>query len=1001
MVKVIASDGNGGSVSETFDIEVSAANSAPTVGTTIPDQTAVVGLSFSYTFPSTSFSDADGDDLTYTATKPDNTALPGWLTFTNSSSTPRNFAGTPKTADIGTLSVKVTASDGTASVSDTFDIVVSADTAPAFAENATIADQTWMVDTQITAVTLPAAMGGNGTVSYELMPTLPTGVSFDTATRVVSGTPTVAAAQATYTWRAKDSDSNTANTDTAALTFELTVNKATLAKPTGLAVKANTLTTTGFTVTWDAVANAAGYTATAALGDATVTGAVSTSGTKPEAVFTGLEMNTTYTVTVVATGDANYANGPASEGLSVTTETAPGLVVSPTSLTVNEGATGTYMVKLATQPTDSVMVAVAGSGDVTVSPASLTFTTTNWDTTQTVTVSAAEDDDAVTDTAVTLTHRASGGDYASLPSERAPSVTVTITENDTRGVTVSPTSLTVAEGSSGTYTVVLDTQPTGNVTVTIGGASGDVSVSTTSLTFTSSTWKTAQTVTVTAATDADAANDAVVTLTHAVSGADYASETAPSVVVTITENDAATFSVTGPTSIAEDAGNATYTVSLSAQPGDDVTVKYATSDGTATAGSDYTAANGTLTFTTDNWDTAQTVEVAITDDTVDDDDETFTFTLSEAGTGSMLSASPTVTTTITDNDVPTVTVSFGAGTYSVTEGGTVNVAVTLSADPERSVSIPLTTTNGSGAVAGDYSGVPASVAFASGETSKTVIFSATDDSVDESDETVTLGFGASLPARVTAGTTAETVVTITDNDTVGLTYSAAPSTLTVGTPITALTATATGFGGATVTYSVTAGTLPAGLGISASTGEITGMPTTANASEVTVTVSATSGSGDTAKTATVNITFPAVGKATLATPTGLVLKANTQRKTGFTVSWTAVTNATGYTATATPSGGTAVNGSVDTTGTNPEAAFTGLTAGTTYAVSVVATGDTANYEANYQYSRDAESGDIGERGTEHHGHHQQDGDLRDGFVGGCGCYGHQPGGHAAISGIVQ
>ena len=228
--------------------------------------------------------------------------------------------------------------------------------------------------------------------------------------------------------------------------------------------------------------------------------------------------------------------------------------------------------------------------------------------------------------------------------------------------------------------------------------------------------------------------------------------------------------MTGPTSIGEGAGTATYTVSLSAQPGADVTVKYATADDTATAGSDYTAASGTLTFTTTNWDTDQTVDVTITDDAVDDDDETFTFTLSEPGTGTSLSASPSVTTTITDNDEAAVTVSFGAATYSVTEGGTVSVAVTLSADPARSVTIPLSTTNGAGAVAGDYSGVPASVAFASGETSQTLTFAATDDSVDESDETVTLGFGT-LPTRVTAGATSQTVVTITDNDTRGITLS--------------------------------------------------------------------------------------------------------------------------------------------------------------------------------------------------------------------------------------
>ena len=63
---------------------------------------------------------------------------------------------------------------------------------------------------------------------------------------------------------------------------------------------------------------------------------------------------------------------------------------------------------------------------------------------------------------------------------------------------------------------------------------------------------------------------------------------------------------------------------------------------------------------------------------------------------------------IADDDDPQVTVSFGASTYSVAEGGTVEVTVTLDKDPERTVSIPLTTTNQGGASsASDYSGVPA------------------------------------------------------------------------------------------------------------------------------------------------------------------------------------------------------------------------------------------------------------------------------------------------------
>ena len=98
---------------------VAAANTAPTVANAIPDQGATAGTAFTYTFPMATFSDAEGDALTYTAT-----ALPAWLMF---AATTRTFSGTPQAANVGTVSVMVTASDGKGgSVSDTFDILVSA-----------------------------------------------------------------------------------------------------------------------------------------------------------------------------------------------------------------------------------------------------------------------------------------------------------------------------------------------------------------------------------------------------------------------------------------------------------------------------------------------------------------------------------------------------------------------------------------------------------------------------------------------------------------------------------------------------------------------------------------------------------------------------------------------------------------------------------------------------------------------------------------------------------
>ena len=99
-------------------------NTAPTVMSMIPDQNATVGTAFNYQFPENTFSDADGDPLTYAATRGDDSALPTWLTFDDAT---RTFSGTPQAGNEGTLSIKVTADDENGdTVFDSFDITVNA-----------------------------------------------------------------------------------------------------------------------------------------------------------------------------------------------------------------------------------------------------------------------------------------------------------------------------------------------------------------------------------------------------------------------------------------------------------------------------------------------------------------------------------------------------------------------------------------------------------------------------------------------------------------------------------------------------------------------------------------------------------------------------------------------------------------------------------------------------------------------------------------------------------
>ena len=269
----------------------------------------------------------------------------------------------------------------------------------------------------------------------------------------------------------------------------------------------------------------------------------------------------------------------AASAAATATPRAPALVLDPASLTVAEGGSGAYTVALATRPTGTVTVTVAGaSGEVTFdtdstapgNQSTLTFTTTTWSTAQTVAVSADEDGDTANDSA-TLTHSASGGGYGSVTG----SVAVTVDDNDAPGLVLDPASLTVAEGGSGAYTVALATRPTGNVTVTVAGASGEVTFDTDSaangdqstLTFTTATWGTAQTVAVSAGQDNDTADDSA-TLTHSASGGGYGSVTG-SVAVTVDDDDAP--APAKPEGFKAEAGNGRVTLSWTDPGNSDIT----------------------------------------------------------------------------------------------------------------------------------------------------------------------------------------------------------------------------------------------------------------------------------------------------------------------------------------------------------------------------------------------------------------------------------------------
>ena len=204
----------------------------------------------------------------------------------------------------------------------------------------------------------------------------------------------------------------------------------------------------------------------------------------------------------------------------------------------------------------------------------------------------------------------------------------------------------------------------------------------------------------------------------------------------------------------------TVAVTLSADPERTVVIPIThTPQSGADSPADYSGVPPSVTFNTGQM--SQTITFTAAQDDVDDDGESVKLAIGTTlPSGVSLGATNETTVSITDDDDPQVAVSFDRASYRVLEGDTVTVGVTLSGDPKRTVEIPLTATDYGGVTSVDYSGVPPSVTFNAGETSKTFEFMAMADDAFDTGESVMIGFGTSLPSRVTEGTPNEARVTI-------------------------------------------------------------------------------------------------------------------------------------------------------------------------------------------------------------------------------------------------
>uniref|UniRef100_UPI00272E6A52 Calx-beta domain-containing protein n=1 Tax=Candidatus Chloroploca sp. Khr17 TaxID=2496869 RepID=UPI00272E6A52 len=369
----------------------------------------------------------------------------------------------------------------------------------------------------------------------------------------------------------------------------------------------------------------------------TVPGGVTTSASS--LAFTAANWTAPQTVTVTATENAiaegnrvvTLTHAVASTALgyaglavdavavTITDNDNAGFILSESAVTLAEGAVFTYTVELTSQPTATVSLNLNEPTTLAVIPTILSFTDTDWATPQTVTVTALDDDIARGERTLAITHTITTSDpvYAAL---NAPVVEVTVSEDDTAGLTVLPPTIALSEDptaldNTGVFSLTLESRPLADVTITLT-PDAQVDVAPTTLVFTVDRWNESQNVTVTALDDAivePSPHTGIIEISSASTDANY-NRTWPDYTVSITDNDVAGIEVVAPSSqfTSEDGDAVTMTLRLTSQPTASVSIDVTSSDISEGAVS---AANGLpLVFDATNWAVPQIVTITGVDD---------------------------------------------------------------------------------------------------------------------------------------------------------------------------------------------------------------------------------------------------------------------------------------------------------------------------------------------------------------------------------------------------
>ncbi len=432
------------------------------------------------------------------------------------------------------------------------------------------------------------------------------------------------------------------------------------------------------------------------------------------------------------------------------------------STAVNEsGTTDTYTAVLDSKPTANVTITVSPDSQSTVSPTTLTFTTSNWNTPQTVTVTAVHDyvDEGAHTSTISHTAASSDAHYDGLAVD---SITANITDTDTAGVTLNAASIDATEGGSAvTYTVVLNSKPTSSVTVALT-PNAQVTAAPASLVFSDTTWNTPQTVTVNAVHDYLINGSRTVTITHSATSSDsnYSGISISAMDVNITDIDTVGIVLTqtdGDTSVTETANGSskdTYTIALHSKPTATVTLNLtSTLEATTTA--------STYTFTTLNWNVPQTATVsAINDDVARGVHTAIVMHTATSADSDYNNFSAGLGVTVTDMSSLGIVLTAPNGAVNPVEAGADDLyLVKLSSKPLADVTITI-----SGGTQSTVS--PSTLTFTpvNWGANQIATVSATNDYLVEGPHTATVTHTASSSDPDYEGVTQDLTVNITDDD---------------------------------------------------------------------------------------------------------------------------------------------------------------------------------------------------------------------------------------------